>query len=1251
MKELIIEHIPAAEKAPARIRVIYRKDSSTQPQIAETDFDFQISDEDRRLIQWYLEEYLQYPWGEFVNRANKAKELMRSMGEKLFNSIFKNPLTSKIYNRYIANDLDHTNIIIHASNPSGISIPWELISDPTFKEYGNLTMLANSFTRSQPDLNFEAPDLPQGESFNILMAICRPHGPADVPFQSVARPLVEMFRPFNKYIHLDVLRPPTFEQLGKALRSKPNYYHVFHFDGHGTFPNQGNGRFFSQTGSQGQLAFENEEGKARLVSGQELGSLLASTGIPIVLMNACQSGMTNPQSLYPSIGNQLLKAKVGGVIAMAYSVYVYSAVNFMQNLYEGLINGSDLGRAVCVARENLRLSPQRPSPIGDIELHDWIVPILFQSRTYIPHPKQEEQPLVNLEISNDDIKQPQEGQEVNCPEKPAYGFIGRDDITLELERAFRQETVVLLKGMAGVGKTEMAIGFGRWWAETNALQGPIFFSKFEQYNPLAQVIDRIGNIFNPTIRKSLNTDYHLLDEKKRYQSVLSILKQIPCLIIWDNFEPVNGFPSDSNSNWTKEEQQELRKFLHDLQGGKTRVLITSRREEEWLGDIYRTIQVKGLRQYEAQQLAVKVLQRKGMDPAQIKDLPQYNDLLKYLQGNPLVIQSILPLLKTQHPENLLQALKDGSAKISKDDSDLGREQSLVASLNYQLEQFDTLTRKRLGILGLFQGFVNLDILSTISQKIDNPPDFIRGLSSEDWIEILNLASEAGLLRVWDNKLFSIHPALPWFFHELMQDVFHGYMDWFENAFITAIGRYAYFLYKQFDRKSSIANILLSFEEQNLHYAMRLAINKNDWDNIQNILYGFERLLTVQDRWTEWDRIISQLEIYILDKDCIPIQGCESLHRSILGCRSTIYHFNRKFEKETDCLLLLKQHYKKNNDKRNLSECLRRLGSIAQEKREWEEAERCYHQSLDIEEHFGNKQGQARTLHQLGIIAQLRHQWEKAERYYRQSLDINEQIGNEKDQVSTLHQLGTIAQGRRQWGEAESWYRKGLEIEKRIGNKRGQAIILKSLGIIAQERHQWDEAERCYRKSLIIDEFIGDEHGQIITLHLLGMIAQARRQWEEAESWYYQSLDISRRIGDEQDQANTLHNLGMIAQKRHQWEKAEQWYRKSLEIKKHIRDEHAQASTLHLLGTIAEEQHRWNEAERWYSQSLAIDEKFGNERGQVSTLYKLAIIAEKLDNLDKAIQYYQQAEQISIKTGDNYSLSIVRKSIDRISKSN
>jgi hypothetical protein len=316
----------------------------------------------------------------------------------------------------------------------------------------------------------------------------------------------------------------------------------------------------------------------------------------------------------------------------------------MARVYEALINGQTLARAVTIAREALAVRDKRESPIGPISLQDWVVPVLFQSGNVQLFVSSEAE--LHLDAGLIEDKQATAGAEIQLPEEPDYGFIGRDADIWKLEKAFERETIVLLQAMAGVGKTTAAVGFARWWAETGALHGPIFFFSFESYTTLAHVCDKIGEEFRSLIKSQLDTEWHLLDATQRRRLAVDILRQLPCLIIWDNFEPVAGFPKGSPTIWKEEEQQELKDFLHALSGGATKVIITSRRDEEWLGRCYQKITLRGLNQKDAMVLAGKVLDRADIDRHRLKP---YGKLLDYLQGNPLAIQVILPELAHIEP--------------------------------------------------------------------------------------------------------------------------------------------------------------------------------------------------------------------------------------------------------------------------------------------------------------------------------------------------------------------------------------------------------------------------------------------------------------------------------------------------------------------------------------------------------------------------------------------------------------------------
>jgi hypothetical protein len=101
------------------------------------------------------------------------------------------------------------------------------------------------------------------ERLNILLVIARPYR-NDVSFRSIARPLIEVIERDNLSASVDVLRPPTFQQLCQVLRSKPGYYHLLHFDGHGSylrgvsFAGPHSGRLAKW---QASLIFETEDGR------------------------------------------------------------------------------------------------------------------------------------------------------------------------------------------------------------------------------------------------------------------------------------------------------------------------------------------------------------------------------------------------------------------------------------------------------------------------------------------------------------------------------------------------------------------------------------------------------------------------------------------------------------------------------------------------------------------------------------------------------------------------------------------------------------------------------------------------------------------------------------------------------------------------------------------------------------------------------------------------------------------------------
>jgi tetratricopeptide (TPR) repeat protein len=264
-----------------------------------------------------------------------------------------------------------------------------------------------------------------------------------------------------------------------------------------------------------------------------------------------------------------------------------------------------------------------------------------------------------------------------------------------------------------------------------------------------------------------------------------------------------------------------------------------------------------------------------------------------------------------------------------------------------------------------------------------------------------------------------------------------------------------------------------------------------------------------------------------------------------------------------------------------------LGMVAQEQREWEQAEQYYLQAMEIFIDLNDRYYLASIYHQLGMVEQEQRQWAQAEKRYRQALELKIEINDRYSQARTYHQLGRVAQEQRQWGQAEQDYGQALEISIEFNDHYNQARTYHQLGMVAQEQRQWGQAEQHYHQALEIKIEFNDRYSQASTYHQLGRVAEEQRQWAQAKQHYHQALEIKIEFNDRYGQASTYYQLGRMAQAQLQWAQAEQNLLQALEIYIEFNDSYEQARTYHQLGSLAQTQRKWAQAEQHYRQAFGI----------------------------------------------------------------
>jgi tetratricopeptide (TPR) repeat protein len=150
--------------------------------------------------------------------------------------------------------------------------------------------------------------------------------------------------------------------------------------------------------------------------------------------------------------------------------------------------------------------------------------------------------------------------------------------------------------------------------------------------------------------------------------------------------------------------------------------------------------------------------------------------------------------------------------------------------------------------------------------------------------------------------------------------------------------------------------------------------------------------------------------------------------------------------------------------------------------------------------MGEDQSEAVIWHQLGRVAQEARDWDEAERCYKQALTIRERIQDLPELAKTCNQLAIVAQSAGRLQEAERWYLRAIEIDERLGNPKELAPDYNNLAALYLAQNRLDEAEDYARRALAIKETLDLSSEPWTTYQILAELAGKRGRMDEARAW-------------------------------------------------------------------------------------------------------------------------------------------------------
>ncbi|MEH2184492.1 tetratricopeptide repeat protein [Nostoc sp.] len=172
------------------------------------------------------------------------------------------------------------------------------------------------------------------------------------------------------------------------------------------------------------------------------------------------------------------------------------------------------------------------------------------------------------------------------------------------------------------------------------------------------------------------------------------------------------------------------------------------------------------------------------------------------------------------------------------------------------------------------------------------------------------------------------------------------------------------------------------------------------------------------------------------------------------------------------------------------------------------------QIAEAMERGGSRRDKAIAIRLQGLIAEQRKDWAEAERLHQEALAIYRELEKEDDGAIALNDLGKVAHLQGHYDRAESYYKQALAIAKKLGLKQEEAYISGNLGLLAIDCDRPSEARPWYERELALAQEVGRQDLVASTQSGLAQVLEKEERYTEALPLAQAALEIRERLRDQ-----------------------------------------------------------------------------------------------------------------------------------------
>jgi tetratricopeptide (TPR) repeat protein len=333
--------------------------------------------------------------------------------------------------------------------------------------------------------------------------------------------------------------------------------------------------------------------------------------------------------------------------------------------------------------------------------------------------------------------------------------------------------------------------------------------------------------------------------------------------------------------------------------------------------------------------------------------------------------------------------------------------------------------------------------------------------------------------------------------------------------------------------------------------------------------------------------------------------------------------------------------REDGDRHREAMALENLGLALREVRRFEQAIVAHRDAAAIYNEVGNRHGEGMALSNLGLALREVRRFDEAIAAHQEAVVIIRQAGDRRREGAAMANLGAALAEAGRPAEAITAYEHAAAICRETGDRQSEGNALNNLGIALTAVGRFDEAITTCQDAAAIFRETGDRLSEGVALDSLGAALQRAGRYDEAITAHQDAIVICRETGDRHFEGMTLNNLGLALAAAGRFDEAITTCQDAAAILRETGDRLREGTARDSLGLALRSARRYAEAIAAHREALAIYREAGNPPGEANVLNNLGFALQNAGRFEEAITAYQEAVAIFRETGDQASEAIAQ----------